>query len=92
MERSRKSTQIVWEAPPKMKAKGHSFLYRYTILSKYTHSRELIYPIWEKENNLQKCLGRGYVSSQEGKDSKIPLVSYYTKLINHFKGTRMNDE
>ena len=32
----------------------------------YILSRELTYPTWEKENHLQKCLGRGHVSSQEG--------------------------
>ena len=29
-------------------------------------SREVTYPTWEKENHLQKCLGRGYVSSLQG--------------------------
>ena len=28
---------------------------------------------WEKENNLQKCHGRGYVSSQDPGDSKWPF-------------------
>ena len=43
-------------------------------------SSELTYPTWgpgEKENHLQKCLGRGYVSSQEGN----PLLE---KIKSHF--------
>ena len=31
-----------------------------------TPSRELTYPTLQKENHLQKCIGRGYVSFEEG--------------------------
>ena len=49
-------------------------------------SRELTYPTWgpgEKENHLRKCLGRGYVSSQEGTPllkNKVPFLTWHVSF------------
>ena len=41
-------------------------------------SRKLTYPTFRKENHLQKCIGMGYVSSQES--------IFVGCLMNHIPG------
>ena len=46
------------------------------LVSKTLHHWKLTYPTErEKENHLQKCLGRGYVSSLEGTPLKINILN-----------------
>lgn len=42
-------------------------------------------PPWEKKNHLQKCLGRGYVSSQQG-----TLLHCYTLQSSEFQLTMLH--